>query len=103
MAASGSKYIEMVFGEVRHNLVRSIKHKANLLDIEVDPDCMPKEQVTEKQGNDRNVEWAARYAADFDESGELLGGRSDKLLGNADPGIVERSRKMLRGVLSFHR
>jgi len=82
LAASGCKYIELDFEDVLHNLARSIEGIAGFMDIDIDRTEIPNEQVTAKQGDDRNSEWAARFTSDFN--------RSDELLSNEGPTLVKR-------------
>lgn len=82
LAASGCNYIEMDFDHVRHNLVQSIKYIASFLDIDIDSDQIPKEQITKKQSEDKNNEWAIRFISEFN--------KSDELLSNVRPSIIGR-------------
>ena len=88
LASSGCNYIEMDFDHIRHNLVKSIENLSSFLDIAIDSSQMPKEQVTKKQSNDRNKEWANRFVSDFN--------KADELLSNTGPGLIERIKEIIR-------
>lgn len=68
LAASGCNYTEINFDYVRNNLVQSIEDIANYIDIDIDKSEIPNEQVTKKQSNQINVEWATRFSSEFNKS-----------------------------------
>jgi LPS sulfotransferase NodH len=72
LAASGCNYIEMGFDQVSQDLFQSIKKIAKFMSLELYEECIPKEQVTRKQSNNRNKEWEDKFISDFDKSSELL-------------------------------
>lgn len=91
LAASGSQYIELDFDQVRRDPVQSILKIADLVDIDVDPERIPREQVTTKQGSRRNAEWARRFVTEFDLSRELV---TDE-----EHGFVRRIRSEVRKLM----
>ena len=72
LAACGCNYIEMNFDYIRSNLAQSIEEIANFMDVKVNPEKIPKEQVTKKQSNEINTDWAMKFLFDFSGSDELL-------------------------------
>lgn len=70
LAASGVDYLEMDFSQLKQNLTKSILKIAEFVGTEVS--TLPTEQVTEKQSNNLNIEWARRFLEDVDLSEELL-------------------------------
>lgn len=72
LAGSGCRYIDMSFEKIRGNLPHAIKEISSFIDIEISNDELPKEQATIKQSNQRNVEWAAKFSADFDKSKNIF-------------------------------
>ncbi len=79
LAASGAKYIEMDFDQVRGDLVGSIERIARFMGVEIDALDIPQQHVTQRQGNDRNAEWAARFKAEFNTSRELVNTQASSL------------------------
>lgn len=92
LAASGCNYIEMDFDQVRHDPVGSIKQIADFIGIEINAVEIPQEPVTQKQGSDRNAEWAQRFITEFEDSRELMGNQDPSLVGK----IRQEVRKLLR-------
>jgi LPS sulfotransferase NodH len=80
LAASGCNYIEMNFDYVRNNLVQSIEKIASFIDIDINRIEIPNEQVTKKQSNRRNAEWATKFSSEFDKSSELISIREPSFL-----------------------
>ncbi len=72
LAANGCNYIEMDFDNIRNNLTESLQNIANFVNCEIDANKMPKEQVTKKQSNERNIEWASQFIAEINNNKELL-------------------------------
>jgi len=72
LASNGCNYIEMNFDDVFNNLAQSIEKIACFINVEVDPENMPKEQVTKKQGNDMNSDWAKKFISEHQLTDELL-------------------------------
>ncbi len=72
LAASGCNYKEMNFDYIRNNLAQSIDEIAKFVDVEIEPEKIPTEQVTMKQSNDMNKEWATKFAAEFHLRDELI-------------------------------
>lgn len=72
LAANGCNYIEMDFDQIRHTLAQSTKDIANFMDIKINPDEIPEEQVTKNQSHPRNAEWVVRFTSDFNNSYNLL-------------------------------
>lgn len=79
LAASGCKYIELNFDEIRNNLARSIEEIAAFVDVTVDQRSIPGEPVTTKQSDGLNAQWLMQFLADFNGS-ELLSSRNATLL-----------------------
>ncbi|MCB1121342.1 MAG: Stf0 sulfotransferase [Verrucomicrobiae bacterium] len=91
LAASGSNYIEMDFDQARRNLPDSVQKVADFIDIQIDQHDIPTEQVTKKQSNSRNREWAERFVSEFK--------KSDKLLQPETPGLMKRIKGKVFRVL----
>ncbi|MFQ3312859.1 MAG: LPS sulfotransferase NodH [Colwellia sp.] len=72
LAANGCNYIEMDFDNVCNNLAVSLQSIASFVNCEIDQNKIPKEQVTKKQSNQRNIEWATQFIAEIDGNKELL-------------------------------
>ncbi|MEO1376860.1 MAG: Stf0 family sulfotransferase [Cyanobacteria bacterium J06635_10] len=62
---NGCNYIEMNFDFVLKNIVTSIQQIANFMDVEVNSETIPTEQVTKKQSNNINSEWEKRFLLDY--------------------------------------
>lgn len=80
LAASGCNYIEMSFQDVQKDLSSSIKRVANFMNVEIADSEIPSQQVTKKQSNQRNRDWAERFAREFKLSNELLDHSSGSLI-----------------------
>jgi LPS sulfotransferase NodH len=91
LAASGCNYIEMNFDYVRNNLAQSIEKIACFIDVDVDPEKIPKEQVTKKQSNDINTEWAMKFLSDFNGS--------DELLSNKVPDFINKIKSKVKRII----
>jgi LPS sulfotransferase NodH len=93
LAASGSNYIEMDFDQARQNLSDSVQKIADFIDIKIARDKIPTEQVTKKQSNNRNREWAERFIFEFKKSEELLQPET--------PGLMKRLKGKVSRVLDL--
>lgn len=91
LAASGANYIELDFDQVRRDPVVSIERIARFMDVEVDALDIPQEQVTKRQGNDRNAEWARRFMAEFNTSRELVS--------NDEPGLMNKVKAEVKRLM----
>lgn len=91
LAASGCNYIEMDFDQVCNNPVQSIENIASFVGIEIEPNEIPKEQVTKKQGKGINKEWAMKFISDFN--------KTDELLSNKGTGIVEKIKRKVKRMM----
>mgnify|MGYP001797668104 CR=1 FL=1 len=63
---NGCNYIEMNFDFVLKNIANSIQQIAKFMDVEVNSETIPTEQVTKKQGNNINSEWEKRFLLDYE-------------------------------------
>lgn len=91
LAASGANYIELDFDQVRRDPARSIEQIARFMEVEIDALDLPQEPVTQRQGNDRNAEWAQRFTAEFNPSRELVGSES--------PGLINKVKAEVRRMM----
>ncbi|MEL0632583.1 Stf0 family sulfotransferase [Pseudoalteromonas carrageenovora] len=80
LAASDCNYIEMNFDNVKNNLNNTISQIADFMGISVNSEDIPKEQVTSKQSNKLNEEWADRFCAEFNLSSQLIPEQNPKLI-----------------------
>jgi LPS sulfotransferase NodH len=88
LAAHGCRHMELEFDAVRRDVAGAITNIASFLGITVDPQRLPRTQVTAKQSNDLNAAWAERFLADFTDREEYL------LKPRADP--LRRIKRALR-------
>lgn len=72
LAASGCNYIDMDFEYVRKNLVHSIEKISEFMDVKLENNEIPNEQVTKKQSKNLNTEWAMKFISEYDKSEELI-------------------------------
>lgn len=72
LSASGCKYIEMDFDSVRNNIASAVQNIADFIGVEVKPEKIPKEQVTKRQSESINEEWARNIIFDFNRESKLL-------------------------------
>jgi trehalose 2-sulfotransferase len=91
LAASGCNCIEMDFDQVRRDPAASIQEIARFIDIQIDAVDIPQEQVTTKQGSNRNAEWANRFISEFNKSRELVD--------DAEPGLVRRLKAEVKRMM----
>jgi LPS sulfotransferase NodH len=91
LAASGCNYIEINFDHVRHNIAQCIENIASFLDIEIDVSEISEEQVTRRQSNNINNEWAKRFVSDFDKADELL----SKIVPSLQGRIIRKVKRMI--------
>lgn len=87
LAASGANYMELDFNSVRHDLSGTIQTLAEFIGIDIHVDDIPTQQVTSKQGNQQNSEWANRFSEGFDPSQELVRSGSEALYGKVKRGL----------------
>ena len=90
LAATGCRYIEMDFDQVRDDLACAIHRIAEFIGITMPAQNIPSEQVTRQQGSNTNDEWANRFRSEFDEFRELLP--------RARPGLLGRLWRRLSGL-----
>ena len=69
---NGCNYIEMNFDFVLKNIGASIQQIATFMDIEVNSETIPTEQVTKKQSNNINYEWEQRFLLDYQKDKTFL-------------------------------
>lgn len=72
LAASGAKYMELNFSDVKTNTANTILRIADFLDISVESAKVPSSPVTKRQSNELNKQWLARFQNEFDADNELL-------------------------------
>jgi LPS sulfotransferase NodH len=72
LSASGCDYIEMNFNSVQNDLAKAIVDIANFVNIDINIDDIPKKQITKKQSNNINAEWAIKFISDFDTTNKLI-------------------------------
>lgn len=72
LAANGCNYIEMDFDNICNNLADALQSIASFVNCEIDQSKIPKDQVTKKQSNQRNIDWATKFTADCNKNKELL-------------------------------
>lgn len=72
LASSGCKTVEMFFEDVRAEPAIAISKIARFMNINICEDDLPAKQVTIRQSDERNAEWADRFIRDFDRSRELF-------------------------------
>ena len=61
LSASGCNFIEMDFDLVKRNIPSAIQQIADFMGEDVPRNMIPHEQVTQKQGNQLNLEWQKKY------------------------------------------
>jgi len=79
LAANACNYIEMDFDNICNNLPDALQKIANFVNCEIDQNKIPKEQVTKKQSNQRNLDWASQFTLDMNKNKELLADLSPSL------------------------
>lgn len=72
LAASGAKYMELNFSDVRSNTVNTVLRIADFLGISVESARIPSSPVTKRQSNELNKQWLARFQSEFNADDELL-------------------------------
>lgn len=72
LAANGCKNIETSFEDVRNHLAQFVDALASFMKVEIDQSKIPQGQVTVKQGNEMNREWARKFTSEFDPAIELV-------------------------------
>ena len=70
LAANGCNYTEMEFEDIQKDLISSIKKIATFMQIDIDTETIPKEPVTKKQSNRKNICYEKKYL--FDYNGDEL-------------------------------
>lgn len=70
LAASGSNFIEMDFDAAKQNIAQAVMRIAEFMAVQVDPQRVPAQPVTERQSTGINAEWERRFLADYD--GQVL-------------------------------
>ena len=72
LAASGCKYMELNFSDVRSNTVNTVLRIADFMGIDVESPKIPTSPVTKRQSNELNKKWLARFQQEFNADNELL-------------------------------
>ena len=65
LAANGCNYTEMEYEDIQKDLISSIKKIATFMHIDVDTESIPKEQLTKKQSNRKNISYEKKYLLDY--------------------------------------
>ena len=72
LAATGSKYMELNFADVKANTANSVLRIADFMDLAVESHRIPPTPVTKKQSNILNKQWQVRFQQEFNGDDELL-------------------------------
>ena len=72
LAASGAKYMELNFDEVKANTANTVLRIADFLEQDIDASRIPITPVTKKQSSELNQQWLNRFIEQFDPADELL-------------------------------
>lgn len=88
LSAGGCNYIEMDFDHVCHDISGAVREISDFIGIEVDPERIPDHQVTKRQSESVNEEWASRFIFEYDKFSELLDKERWPLFGKAKGKIM---------------
>ncbi len=72
LAASGAKYMELNFSEVKTNTANTVLRIADFIEQDIDATRIPITPVTQKQSNELNQQWLSRFTHQFDPTNELM-------------------------------
>ena len=72
LAASGSRYMELNFSDVKANTTNSVLRIADFMGVSMDTGKIPPAPVTTRQGSELNKQWLARFQQEFNADDELL-------------------------------
>lgn len=72
LSASGAKYMDLNFNDVKSNTANTILRIADMMETEVDSHRIPAAPVTKKQSDTINKAWTQRFIKEFNVDDELL-------------------------------
>ncbi|QJR80188.1 Stf0 sulfotransferase [Alteromonas pelagimontana] len=71
-AATGSRYMELNFKDVKADPASAVLRIADFMDLQIDPQSVPMAPVTKKQSKAINQQWSERFHKEFNGNDELM-------------------------------
>ena len=72
LAASGCRYMELNFNDVKSSMKTTVKRIADFAGIELDENSIPDAPVTKKQSKTLNDQWMKMFRSEFSADTELM-------------------------------